>query len=521
VADPKPPDANDRLRAGTLPDDPFAEAKVFLLPAPEGSSPPAPGLPVGLPCTDVGNGARFVAMFGEDVRFCQAFEYGGWLLWRDGRWAVDDCRRVVEMAKAVARSILDEAAAAQSEADDEADADQKAMLQKRADALYKHARSSESMARLKAMLEAASSVPGIPVRMSDLDADPWLLNAKNGVIDLRTGQLLPHDRRFLQTQQIAVEYNPHATCPTWLKFLSTIMGANAPTMAPYLRRAAGYSMIGANPEQCLFMLYGGGRNGKSTFINATREVMGTYAKATPVDTLLAKKAGGEIRNDLAALAGVRLVTTAEPAEGRPIDESMVKQITGGDPIVARFLNKEFFEYVPRFVAWLSMNHLPPIRGTDLGIWRRVRLLPFEVTIADTDVDAELPEKLRAEYPGILAWMVHGLLEWLRDGMGVPKAVSDATLLYRQSMDFVEQFLADCCERGPHLSTENGDLYLAYQAWCRRQGEPALGQGKFTKRLLGKGYVQKRAATRYWEGIKLLEEAKPRPQTSWPEGRPWN
>jgi putative DNA primase/helicase len=341
----------------------------------------APRPPQGFNLTDLGNAERFVAHHGEDVRYC--YQWRKWLVWTGARWERDEAGRVHRLAKETVRSIY-------REASDEEDED-------RRKALAKHARASESETRIRAMVELAKSE--IPASPDQFDADPCLLNTSTGTIDLRTGALREHRREDLITKLAPVEYDPVAAAPTWETFLKRVLPGEE--LRGFVRRAAGYSATGNTSEQCMFIHHGPGANGKSTFQETISAALGDYAMRTPTETLLVKRPGG-VPNDVARLKGARFVTASETEEGRRLAESLVKDLTGQDTISARFMWAEWFDFKPTHALHLSTNHKPEIRGTDAAIWRRIRLIPWAVTIPPAEQDRELPEKLRTELPGVLA-----------------------------------------------------------------------------------------------------------------------
>lgn len=435
--------------------------------------------------TDLGNAERLVARHGQDLRYCH--NWGKWLVWDGRRFAIDETGEPDRRAEETIRSIYAEAAEVEDKSERKA--------------LVDHARRSESRNRLQAMVALAQHK--CPVRSGDLDSDPWLLNVANGVLDLRTGELHAHARERLCTKLAPINYDPGAVCPTWDAFLSRIMSGNSNLVA-FLQRAVGYSLTGNTSEQCLFILHGTGANGKSTFLTTIGALLGDYAAQTPTDTLMVKR-GESIPNDLARLVGTRFVTAVEAEEGRRLAESLVKQLTGGDKITARFMRAEWFEFTPRFKVWLGTNHRPAIRGTDHGIWRRIRLIPFTVTIPESERDPDLPEKLREELPGILAWAVRGCLEWQRSGLGVPDEVKRANDMYRAEQDVLAGFLDQCCVVAEGARAKVGDVWEAYVSWSGERISPkALSQ-----RLQERGFRSKkgRAGVRFWLGLGLLDDSQ--------------
>jgi putative DNA primase/helicase len=438
--------------------------------------------------TDLGNAQRLVQRHGQDLRYC--WDWGRWLVWDGARWSVDATAEVFRRAKNTVTSIYGEAAHSPH------DSERKE--------LAKHAIKSESRDRLRAMVELAQSEPGIPIQPDDLDADPWLLNCCNGTLDLRTGALREHHRGDLLTKLVPVEYDPAAACPTWAKFLARIMDGNE-SLIRFLQRAIGYSLTGDTSEQCLFILHGVGMNGKTTFLNCIRGLWGDYAQQTATDTFLVKRFADTIPCDVADLKGVRLACAVEVDEGRRLAEGLIKQATGGEPLRARFLHQNFFEFDPVFKLWLGTNHRPIIRGTDNAIWRRPKLIPFNIVIPETEQDKSLPAKLRAEWPGLLAWAVEGCLTWQRNGLGVPDEVKQATAGYRAEMDVLAGFLEDCCIIHADAKASAKELYTAYTTWCEQNGERAEQQRRFGERLTERGFERYRGGVSgayHWKGIGL-------------------
>ena len=438
--------------------------------------------------SELGNAERLVARHGKDIRYCH--EWNKWLIWTGTHWQIDLTGEVERRAKETIRAIYSEAA----EIEDE---------EKRA-ALAKHAAKSETNRAISAMVELAKSEPGIPVLSDQLDSDIWLLNCKNGTLDLRTGELRPHDRKDYITKIIPVEYNPYADFVEWAKFLDRIMNGNRELIS-FLQRGVGYSLTGSTREQCLFMLYGSGANGKSTFLEAIAETLADYAQRTPTDTLLAKDTSG-ISNDIARLKGARFVVASEVEEGKRMAESLVKQMTGGEKMTARFMRAEYFEFMPHFKLWIGTNHKPVIRGTDHAIWRRIKLIPFNVTIPEPERDKELPNKLRKEKAGILNWAVMGCMDWLKDGLGEPEEVVKATGEYRSEMDVLTRFISDCCVTNTQKCTKSSELYRKYTEWSKDNGEFTLSQTKFSTRLQEKGFSKIRTSRgMVWEGIAIVDD----------------
>jgi putative DNA primase/helicase len=357
------------------------------------------------------------------------------------------------------------------------------------------------------MKELARFSEGIPVQSKDLDSNPWMLNCLNGTIDLKVGKCRPHRREDLITKLVPVEYDECAECPTWEKALQEILNEDE-DLIRFFHKAIGYSLTGDVSEQCLFMMYGTGANGKSTLLVPVREILSDYHCKTGTDTLLEKEPGGPT-NDIARLRGARFVTAIEVKLNGKLAEALVKELTGGDTVTARFLHKEFFEYVPQFKLWVACNHLPYVDGQDYGIWRRMRLIPFKVQFKDADdpegpyKDTMLLDKLRLEYQGILTWMVKGCLLWQAEGLGEPIAVKEATEKYRCDMDVLADFFDECCLIGMNYRVKLSALHLRYMEWSKARGERySIPKRAFSQRLEERGIFQKykSGGTSWWRGI---------------------
>jgi putative DNA primase/helicase len=437
--------------------------------------------------TDLGNAERLVDEHGPDLLRVA----GDWLAWDGRRYDRDETgARAMQLQKRAVRGMYTEAAQLD-------DADERKRL-------AEHAARSESERALRAALNLAASDPAVIADPDTLDADPMLLNVTNGALELDTGTLREHRRDDRCTLAAGAPYDPDAKCPRWLAVLGRIF-ANDAELIDFIRRAFGYMLTGRTDEQILFLLHGNGANGKSVLLAILRALLGDYARNTPASTLLERRNGGDsIPNDLARLRGVRAVTAAETGDGRRLDEERVKALTGSDVISARFMRGEWFDFQPVFKLALATNHLPVIRGTDHAMWRRVRLIPFTVTIPDDEQDRTLTGKLLDELPGILTWAVTGCLDWQRHGLQAPDAVMAATASYREESDTLGQFIDDACELHPDATENAAQLYTAYSTWCEINGERfPLTQTAFGRRLTERDIPAHRTgAQRLRRGITL-------------------
>lgn len=431
---------------------------------------------------DTGNAGRFSSRYKSCAKFAAGM---GWLIWDDLRWRRDHTSQIMELAKELARSIHQEAEALSDDAVRQL--------------VIKHARSTLQAPKLKAMLELAQSEPELVIQPLQLDAHDMLMGVANGVVNLKTGRLQPAQRDDMLTLRSSVTYDASAECPQFLVFIKQITG-NDRTLGDYLQRVVGYSLTGRTDEQCLFFLFGKGANGKSTFLNVVKELLGAdFAKQTPSETLMARRSSGT--NDIARLQSVRVVIANEIEDGSLLAESLVKQMTGGEALTAKFHYAEYFEFMPKFKLFIAGNHKPTIRGRDNGIWRRIRLLPFVVTIPPEKRDTQLQEKLFAEMPGILNWAIKGCLDWQKNRLGEPKVVTDAVTSYRDEMDVIGQWMQECCTVAINLESKGGEAYQSFKLWSERNGYRPLAAGTFGRDLADRFKKVERNDGNYYEGIK--------------------
>lgn len=342
------------------------------------------------------------------------------------------------------------------------------------------------------------------VKHGEFDKEDMLLNTESGYVDLSNGELYDHDIDKKFSHQTLAEYSDNVDAPLWEKFLNQIFN-NDEELIHYVQKAIGYSFTGSVDEQCLFILNGRGRNGKSVFSNVVSDVAGNYAKQMNVQTIVAKKnQSGSANSDIARLEGARIVTSSELNEGDRFDESLVKQLTGGDKILARFLYGSEFEYKPKFKIWMATNHLPIIRGTDDGIWRRIKIIPFNIQIPKEKVDKKLEYKLKAEYTGILNWIVQGAIMWQQEGLEDPEAVRQVIENYRAEMDPLDAFLEECCTTGQNYSIKAREMYDAYHEWAKESEEYKMSLNKFGREMSKKLLRVKKRDGWHYVGLKLKE-----------------
>lgn len=453
------------------------------------SEPPdadAVSSPDNRPLTETGNAERLVDQYGDRIRFCHP--WGAWLHWDGRRWKRDQTGQVRRWAKAVVRSIYDEISKAETK-------EERARI-------FAWGKRSEGAAARAAMLKNAEAEDGIPIEPEQMDRQPFLLNVMNGTVDLETGRLRPHDQADVLTKLAPVYFDAAAECPTFLAFLERVIPD--PDVRTFLQRMAGYGMTGVTSEQCLAFFYGSGANGKSTFLSIMQEMLGDYAQEAAPD-LLTSRGGDRHPTELADLFGARWVSSIEVDEGKRLAETLVKQMTGGDKIKARFMRTDFFQWTPTHKLFLAANHKPEIRGTDYAIWRRIHIVPFTVTIPVEERDGKLGAKLLAEFPGVLNWAIAGCLDWQRNGLGVPHAVREATEEYRQEQDILAGFIEDKCRVERDASAPTSALYKAYTDWCEAGGGKPITAQAFGRRLTERGMEPARGTDgkRIWRGLRLV------------------
>jgi putative DNA primase/helicase len=453
--------------------------------------PPPPYTQKYFNMTQLGNAERMVSRHSNQIRYCH--EWKKWLAWDGVRWSRSENGQIHQLAKETIRSISKDARTVKNP------------LQ--ADSMKAYARRCETQSHIKGVIEAAQSQPGIPVMPEDLDRDPMLLNCLNGTINLRTGNLCPHDRDDLLTKLAPVRFQADSKAEVWLEFLSRIL-AEDQAMIDFLQQAIGYCLTGLVTEKCLFLLIGSGNNGKTTFVETIRKMLGEYAGVMDIEALMAKAQTAEKERAIADLLGKRFVVSSEAAEGQPLHEARMKNLTGMGRLVGRRIYGSAFEFDPQFKIFMDANHKPVIRGTEDAVWSRFRVIPFNVPIPAAEQDKQLGEKLERELPGILTWAVEGCLKWQKQGrLIVPSTVTEANAGYRQEMDLVEDFISDCCLPKPGAKETSANLYNAFKSWCADNYEQPINPTSFGNSLTKKGYPQVRTSVaRGRKGLELRRDA---------------
>ncbi len=443
---------------------------------------------------DTGNAQRMADMFGEVIGY--NYTDKRWMLYDQTKWKYDETGFINKLRD---RSL--EAMKGEAEYYEKYDAENGTEMKKEFDKHYKKSRNHNTKTALKKEVQHY-----VPITHNYLDRYKMLLNTPTGVIDLNSFEIRKATPKDYFTKSTNANYTKNADCPTWIKFLHEIFD-NDEDLIRYVQKAVGYSLTGSTAEQCAFFLYGNGRNGKSTFIDIIREMFGDYARNIQPETIMIRN-NNAINSDIARLKGARFVTSVEPNEGLKLNEGLMKQLTGGDIITARKLYAEEFEFKPEFKLWMATNHKPIIRGTDLGIWRRVHMIPFKVIVTEENVDKKLTEKLLKELDGIFLWALRGLAMYHKEGLEMPCAVRQAVDEYKKEMDVVSRFLDDCTEKSFAKSVKASDLYRVYTNWCTQYGEYQMSNTKFGKELSQRHERVKRMDGWYYKGIDFNNEFKP-------------
>lgn len=436
------------------------------------------------PFTDLGNSRRIADQHRGCMVFCHPWDR--WLVWDGCRWRPDDSGAAVRKAKETVDSIFETArkdfAKAAAAAKNLDDAGKKERI-KRASSVLSHAMKSQSEKSITSALLLARSE--MPVQPESLDQDSWLLNCPNGTLDLRTGAMRPHSKDDCITKLCPTELSG-VPCPRWLQFLDEVFVGRT-DLVSWLQKLMGYCLTGDTSEHVLPILWGGGANGKSTLVNVLLRVLGSDYSGKAQKELLLLSKYSQHPTGLAALHGKRLVAAVESGESAKLDEVTVKELTGGDRIKCRRMREDFWEFVPTHKILLATNYRPVVLGTDEAIWRRILLIPFEATFDDSHQDKFLLEKLTAEAPGILQWLVDGCLRWQKEGLGRVEAVKLATASYRAEQDRLADFIDEHYEKNVDGKVRIQDFRELYSSWCFRSKVVPLNHKELAPALLKKGF----------------------------------
>jgi putative DNA primase/helicase len=441
--------------------------------------------------TDLGNVRRFVLHHHDRLRSVLSKKMNPWYLWQGSHWEPDRTGEAMRLAKQTVRSI-------HLEADRVSDEEQRAELQQ-------HAYKSEGAERIRAIIDLAKTEPEISIRDDQLDRDPWLFNVQNGTIDLSTGRLLKHKKTDYITKISPVAFDRRATAPRWIGFLEDIFAGDK-ALIGFMRRAIGYTLTGDTREHVLFFCYGQGRNGKSTLMEALRELMHDYSVQADFSTFQSTRNDGP-RHDLARMRGARLVAAIEARGDRSFDETVLKQMTGGDTVTARNLYESSFEFRPQFKLWLAANHLPLVREQTEAFWSRILMIPFTIVIPAHKRKKNLGKQLIKEMPGILNWALEGCEEWRKNGLMAPDTVRKAISDYKDEYDILSEFFKERCKMRDDEWTTRAALYQSFVDWWQEtRGRNPLSHIAFNRLLSERADLRpsKREGIRGWRGIGIKD-----------------
>lgn len=438
---------------------------------------------------DTGNADRFIDRYGHLYK--HSYITNKFYIYDGQKWKVDDRGAIRKLIDEMIESIKNEKVL---HSEDVTEEEARETFQK----YYKKTRGTQSKKNIMNELMHRKTVTP-----DEFDKDDMLLNVANGYIDLTSRELYKHDINRMFSQIANTDYSEKMQPAVWLDFLNDIFAGDKAVIR-YIQKALGYSLTGSTREQVMFILFGKGRNGKSIFVETIAEILGDYSNNMQAKSLMVKK-NDNVNTDIARLSKARFVTSSEPNEGFRFDEGLIKQITGGDKVTARFLYAEEFEYTPKFKIWVSTNHKPIIRGTDDGIWRRLVLIPFDVQIPEKKIDKDLKYKLLREAPAILNWMAEGAYMWMREGLELPEKLKDAGQTYRTEMDVVEQFIQEKCKRAEGVKETGKALYEEYKKWADENNEYKMDKNKFGKKLKEKFRSKKMNNGVNYLGVELTEK----------------
>ena len=437
---------------------------------------------------DTGNADRFIDRYGHLYK--HSYITNKFYIYDGQKWKVDDRGAIRKLIDEMIESIKNEKVL---HSEDVTEEEAREAFQK----YYKKTRGTQSKKNIMNELMHRKTVTP-----DEFDKDDMLLNVANGYIDLTSRELYKHDINKMFSQITNTDYTEKMQPAVWLDFLNDIFAGDKAVIR-YIQKALGYSLTGSTREQIMFILFGKGRNGKSIFVEAISEILGDYSNNMQAKSLMVKK-NDNVNTDIARLSKARFVTSSEPNEGFRFDEGLIKQLTGGDKVTARFLYAEEFEYTPKFKIWVSTNHKSIIRGTDDGIWRRLVLIPFDVQIPEEKVDKDLKYKLLREAPAILNWMAEGAYMWMQEGLAMPEKLKEAVQKYRNEMDTLGQFIEDCCKVDKNSSEKVSNLHQAYKTWSNDNltSTKVLGMKSFSQKMEERFVKESRRDANYFIGIEI-------------------
>jgi putative DNA primase/helicase len=410
---------------------------------------------------------------------------GKWLHYSKDRWELDESDGVIQdMAISMIRRIPSEV----SHLDDD---------DEMKEAYRKWSHACESAGKVSSCIQLTEKAMSVPDER--FDSDEFKVNLQNGTFDLKNMKMTRHNRFDYITKITPVHYDPEAQCPRWLQFLDEVFKGDKDLIA-FIQRAIGYSLTGSTKEQVFFLMYGSGANGKSVFIDTINHMMGEYIKRAEFSTFVSRRTTGAPRNDIAMLNGARMVSASEGTVTTVFDDALIKQLTGDETITARFLHREFFEFTPTFKIWLASNHLPIIKDDSMGIWRRIKCIPFDVSFRGRE-DTNLLPKLKSEIDGIFNWAVEGYKKWEKQGLGTCKRIEETNNTYKNDMDIFGAFSDEVLEEVPNTRTPTSEIYDAYMDWNERSGHRALSKNRFGIKMREHGYEKEKVGgVIYWFNV---------------------
>jgi putative DNA primase/helicase len=443
------------------------------------------------PATDAGHAGAFIRRFGHKLKYVA--EWKCWLIWSGERWVRDNVsgREINQLVEQHANALLAEA--------------EQAGQEWRRKELYLRARQMGSSNRREAMLRLARHSDAVAVSLKDIDADPWLAGVTNGVVDLRTGRLKKSSQEIIVTKVMGAAFIPKAKCPRWMRFLNEVFRGDQ-EIIDFVQRLFGYALTGTTQEQCFAFLYGQGANGKSTLVETLLRVFGDYGRRVGKNLIAKSRNGGQPEHEIAELHGCRLAVASEVAEGDRINEDIIKDISGGDTLRGCRKYEHAFQFDSQSLLLIYGNHKPDIRGTDEGIWRRVRLVPFLASFTEAKADRSLPQHLAKEADGIFRWLVEGCKKWRRLGLNTPNSVMEAVTAYRNDSDILSDFISERLVCDSACRVTRSALYSDYRDWAKENGYQPCSQKTFTMRFREKGKATETktdGGQRFWNGIRFV------------------
>lgn len=411
--------------------------------------------------SDTGNAQRFVDKFGSNIRY--NFDNKCWMIY-DGKSWVRDNKQII---KTQADILIEEM---KMEAIMEKDKD----LQKE---MFKNVKRMSSNTGKEAMLKEAMHIGHIPTTNADYDKFDHLLNCNNCIVNLETKELLPHDKKYMMSKNTRIDVDFENKPKRWLQFLNEIFSGNQ-ELIDFIQKAIGYTLTGSTKEECLFQCYGDGANGKSVFLDVLYNMLGDYSLNSQVESILTRNNSNGANSDIARMDGARFIITNEPNENSRFNEGLVKQLVSGNVTTARYLYGSEFEFKPRFKLWIATNYKISVRGTDYGIYRRMRIIPFREKFDSKRADKDLIKKLLAELPQILGWAIEGTLKWQKEGLVSPKIIEQENAIYKQENDTVALFLQDCTKVNANGREKASEVYDEFLKWAKAGNEPLMSRNKF-------------------------------------------